>query len=205
MRRLRVSRLVRGSLAAAVATFVALLSHVTAGGVVPSWIGIVVPLAISVPACTLLAGRTLSLPRLSMAVAVSQAMFHSLFVLGTFAPSATAATSAHVHGAGMTMPMEIAAADPVLVGPDAAMWAAHAVAALLTVAALHRGEAATLRLADLAHRVIAWVRRRILIRPVFSPTVPRRMRAGSLPVLPALSVVVAASSRRRGPPVAITA
>lgn len=201
MRRLRVSRLVRGSLAACVATFVALLSHVSAGGAMPGWIGIVVPLIISVPVCVVLAGRSLSAVRLALAVGISQALFHTLFVLGTFAPSSGAATTrGHVHQVGLSMPMG-AATETVVTGADTAMWLAHAVAAIVTVAAVHRGEATGRRLIELARRLLSWVRRRILVSSIFSPPVPRLVRAGVVSVRPALSVVVVASSRRRGPPV----
>lgn len=197
-----MSRLVRGSLAASIATFVALLSHVSGGGAVPSWIGVVVPLVVSVLVCTLLAGRSLSLPRLGIAVVGSQALFHFLFVLGTFSPSAEVATG-HVHHHGGAMTMTMTGSEMTIPSTaGASMWLAHAVAALVTVAALYRGERAVARLRDIALQMVTWVRRRMaaLARPVFF-SVPRRVRAVAVPVLPALSVLVASVSRRRGPPV----
>lgn len=47
--------------------------------------------------CTLLAGRVLSLTRLSIAVVISQALFHVLFVLGTDPGAAGATGHAHDH------------------------------------------------------------------------------------------------------------
>ncbi len=91
----RGTRVARGAAAAAVATFVALLSHVSGGGEVPGILGIVVPLALSFVACTALAGRRTSALRLGLAVAVSQVLFHTLFVLGSYRPGA----EGHVHGA----------------------------------------------------------------------------------------------------------
>lgn len=167
----------------------------------PGWIGIVVPLMISVPVCVVLAGRSLSAVRLGLAVGISQTLFHTLFVLGTFAPSSGVATNrAHVHQVGLSMPMD-AAAETVVTGAGAAMWLAHAIAAIVTVAAVHRGEATGRRLIELARRLLSWVRRRIPTPSIFSPPVPRLVRAGVVSVRPALSVVVVASSRRRGPPV----
>ena len=78
MRRSRASRALRGLIGASIATFVALLSHVAAGGAMPGWVGIALPWLLSVMVCTLLAGRALSLIRLSLAVAASQALFHCL-------------------------------------------------------------------------------------------------------------------------------
>ncbi|CAO1652270.1 hypothetical protein I6E81_02950 [Salinibacterium sp. NG22] len=75
----RATRVLRGGLAALFATCAAALSHVVAGGASPSMFGIGVSLVISVAICTLLAGRTVSIVRLSAAILVSQAMYHTLF------------------------------------------------------------------------------------------------------------------------------
>lgn len=76
-------RLVRGGIAATVATALALVGHVVGGGAVPGWLGIVLPWWLSVTACTVLAGSRFSLPRLSAAILGSQALFHGLFMAGT--------------------------------------------------------------------------------------------------------------------------
>lgn len=76
-------RLVRGGIAATLATAVALIGHVLGGGAVPGWLGIALPWWLSVTACTVLAGARFSLPRLSAAVLGSQALFHGLFMAGT--------------------------------------------------------------------------------------------------------------------------
>src|SRR5699024_1714941 len=57
-------RLVRGGVAATVATALALIGHVAGGGAMPGWLGI-------------------ALPRLSAAILGSQALFHGLFMAGT--------------------------------------------------------------------------------------------------------------------------
>ncbi|MGO1539958.1 MAG: hypothetical protein ACTHW3_11405, partial [Leucobacter sp.] len=64
----RLPHLVRGSSAAAIATFAALFSHVIGGGAMPGLVGIAVPLLLSLMVCILLAGRKLSLTRLSISV-----------------------------------------------------------------------------------------------------------------------------------------
>jgi hypothetical protein len=75
----RALRVLRGSAAAFFATFAAAFSHQFAGGVSPSFFGIAVSLVISVAVCALLAGRTVSLARLTIAILASQAMYHTLF------------------------------------------------------------------------------------------------------------------------------
>ena len=79
--RARHRRTLRGILAAAGATFVALTSHLLGGGAFPTAMGIIVPLALSILVCVLLPGRRLSLARLTISVGVSQALFHLLFSL----------------------------------------------------------------------------------------------------------------------------
>lgn len=197
MSRSRATRVVRASVAATVATFLALVSHVAGGGVMPEWLGIVVPWVLSLAICTILAGRTLSLLRLSVAVLASQALFHTLFVLG--APAAGGLPTGHVHGVGV-----LDLGGDVVASPDAAMWLSHAIAAVLTIAALYRGERAVRRLLSLAEQVLAEARRRLA-------RVAGTIRLGLVAPPRALFVDAAAplllflttSVRRRGPPSAV--
>lgn len=147
----RLSRAVTG---AALSTFVALASHVIAGGAMPSAPGLVVPLLLSTAVCFQLAGKELSLWRLSVAVLVSQWLFHQLFVVGAGGVgvassggvhaghdvgSITVQGSAHSHGgAGMTL--------------------AHIVAAAVTVTALFKAEQLLATLATGASRLNATMR-----------------------------------------------
>lgn len=191
----RGTRVARGAAAAAVATFVALLSHVSGGGEVPGILGIVVPLALSFVACTALAGRRTSAMRLGLAVAVSQVLFHTLFVLGSYRPGA----EGHVHGAVPTA--ATGGAMPHVMTTDAGMWAWHAVAALVTTVALHRGERTLAALRELAQRSIAWVRARArIIAAIFGPAPLRRVSAEVVAVVRPVSALIVASARRRGPP-----
>lgn len=189
----RGTRVARGAAAASVATFVALLSHVSGGGEVPGILGIVVPLALSFVACTALAGRRTSALRLGLAVAVSQVLFHTLFVLGSYRPGA----AGHVHGAAAAT----TEAMPHVMTTDAGMWAWHAVAALVTTVALHRGERTLAALRELARRSIAWVRARArIVVAGLAPVPMRRVSPEVVAVVRPVSALIVASARRRGPP-----
>ncbi|WP_298861274.1 hypothetical protein [Microbacterium sp.] len=160
MRPSRRTPLLRGFIAAGVATFVALASHVFSGGGMPGMLGIAVPWLLSLMVCTLLAGRRLSLLRLGASVLVSQLLFHGLFVLGSITPRGVIAP--HVHEA-----LPIVLSDtPVLVPQDAGMWIGHGIAAIVTISLLHRGELALHALLAVARAVAAWFSRAV---PVLLP------------------------------------
>lgn len=166
----RQVRVVRGVAAAAVATFVALFSHMIGGGEVPSLLGVLVPLVASMWPAVFLAGRRLSLWRLSMTVAISQALFHFLFVLGAVPSSAAPLTSqGHAgHGAMMVSPVVALSSSPAAVGAhsDPLMWLSHGVAALVTIVLLYRGERTLIRLRELATQMVEWLRTRFVLVPV---------------------------------------
>lgn len=162
----------------------------------PGPLGILVPWVFSFMICVLLAGRSLSLVRLGISVAVSQFLFHTLFVLGTITPSAV--STPHVHGAPLVLPP--ATGIPEAVTADASMWLGHALAALLTVAALHRGERLILLVRDLAVQLVQWLRRRVdhaLILPVLRVTA--RLR-GRFDIARVVDLVLLATLRGRAPP-----
>ncbi len=196
-----VRRVARGSAAAAVSTFVALLSHVAAGGAPPAPIGVVVPLVLSVAVCSVLAGRRLSLPRLSASVVASQALFHSLFTVG--AASGVTATAAaisaprHAHALTLVSTGDHAHTD------GAGMWAAHLAAAVITIVALRRGDRALSRLREVG-RVA--VRRLAVDRIVragrIRPIAVRRQRstASVLAPSPVHRLIGSTAHARRGPP-----
>ncbi|MGO2658298.1 hypothetical protein [Mycetocola reblochoni] len=200
MRSSRLSRTVRGSVAAGVATFVALMSHVGAGGAVPGAGGIAVPLVLSVVVCVLLSGRRLSLPRLSVSVGVSQLLFHTLFVLGstgTVAGAGHSGHAAHALGGVVLHPDALPVSADAL--PALAMWLSHAAAAALTVLALHRGERAWLRLVDGVRLVAVRVVRSldvhvaVAVRPRVSAVVGAHPR-------PLIERVPVSAISHRGPP-----
>ncbi|MFJ4224616.1 hypothetical protein [Microbacterium sp. NPDC089695] len=192
----RKPAVVRGLVASSVAIFVALAGHVSGGGAMPGALGILVPWMLSFAACVLLAGRRLSLIRLALSVGVSQFLFHTLFVLGTITPSGAAAP--HVHGAPLVLPAVAGATGAVVA--DGGMWVGHLIAALVTVAALHRGERLALALYALAAQAVRWVRRRVdvvLTRPAL-PRVgaPRAVCA----LVPSAGSALLATLRGRAPP-----
>lgn len=153
----RKPAVVRGFAAASLATFAALAGHVTGGGQMPGSIGILIPWVLSFMVCVLLAGRKLSVIRLSLSVAISQFLFHVLFVLGTIQPSGQAV--GHVHGAPLVLPAAIGMTEAV--AADGLMWVGHLMAALVTVVVAYRGERMLLALRALAVQVARWVRRRV--------------------------------------------
>lgn len=160
----RKPALLRAFAAATFATHIALLSHVLAGGELPGLLGIVAPWLLSLMVCVLLAGRKLSLIRLSVSVVVSQLLFHSLFVLGSFDLTTSVA---HVHGA--QLPLVVPGMTDALVA-DGVMWVGHALAAAITVATLYRAEVLLLALRRILVRAAHWVRRKLRLP---APSFPR--------------------------------
>lgn len=200
----RLPHLVRGSSAAGIATFAALFSHVVGGGAMPGPLGIAVPLLLSLMVCILLAGRKLSLARLSVSVVASQTLFHTLFVLGTPMTGAAgqADMSAGHHGHGMMQMPVVSEQTITLVHGDATMWVSHFIGAAVTVFFLYRGEQAIHRLRALAEQFVAWVRHRLVV-PLRLPvaTAPARVLvAVETSGWSVLSQLHASTLSRRGPP-----
>lgn len=190
---------------ATVATFAALVSHVAAGGDLPGWAGVSAPWMLAVAVSTLLAGRSLSRARLAVSVVVSQLLFHTLFVMG--APSASPTSTmmhGHAHGAPPAMPT-MPAMDPMIgaLCADPSMWVGHAVAALVTIATLYRGERAARAMLALARDLRAWARR-TMARGVIVHARPRRPHTPRAERAPfARSAMYLSVLRRRGPPLSI--
>ena len=201
MRQSRAPRVARGAVAASVATFAALMSHVSAGGAIPGWLGVAVPWILSVMVCTVLAGRRLSALKLTIAVVASQLLFHTLFVLGAVPTRAPASMpGAHSH-ALVTDPVSDAAAT--MVHTDTTMWFMHGFAAVVTVAALYRGERAILRVRALTAEWVAWVRQqfvRAIPVPFLFPFA--RVATDTSPGWHVASAPQLTLLRRRGPPLA---
>lgn len=193
MRPSRRIPLLRGFVGASFATFIALASHVWVGGGMPGMLGIAVPWLLSLTVCTLLAGRSLSLLRMSASVLASQLLFHVLFVLGTITP--TGGLAPHVHGSA---PLSLAAAAP-LVPADAGMWIAHGAAAVLTIAMLHRGELLVRMLLTVASDLAAWLGRIVPVAILVALDVPAQRR-WAVVTAPAPRDPRRARIHRRGPP-----
>ena len=210
----RWARVVRGGVAATISVFVALCSHLLAGGDAPGLPGILLCLAFAGMICIALAGRRLSTPKLAVAVGVSQFLFHGVFGMLGAAPtspstaafsSGTTSMSGHsMHMGALPMPglptggslsNAAAAADSGMAMP-AWMWFAHAIAAIITVLALRFGERAFWQLVALAR---PWVRMPL----AFARPVVAHLPSVSIPVLDAMlppRLVVLSPRRHRGPP-----
>lgn len=136
------------------AMLVAALSHMVAGGNTPSFLALVATTVVALPLAVLLAGRSFTLVRTLVAVSTTQALFHWIFVfVGTPNPNASGAPlPAHAEHFGMAaefVPMLSAEAGSAL-----AMWFAHALAALMTVWLLRRGEQSLILLQRVLLRAI---------------------------------------------------
>lgn len=221
-------RVLRGGMAASIATLVALGGHLVGGGAMPSWLGVFLPWWLAVAACTVLAGSRFSLPRMGLAVLSSQALFHGLFTAGTPGdPSITlvAPPGSHLgHGAhtapggavSMTAPPHtghggdgvMTAADHALHGShsDLQMLLWHLAAAVVTTLLLQRGEDLLLRCAALVGSVL-----NMLGRPPHAVALPSLVLPGpSRPVpesapLRHVRRAVLSPQRRRGPPLVLAA
>lgn len=193
----RAQRVGRGAAAASLATFVATVSHASVDAEMPPVLNIALALCLAAPVCVLLAGRSLSWWRLSIAVVLSQALFHSLLVLDLQGGRAAAGSGHHGSAAAVLD----AAAAPHLPAAHAAhspwMWAAHALAAVVTVVALGRGEQAV---QVVVRFLVAVVR---ALRP-FAGLVPETPGTTTAPEPPLLTTAMTVLSpmRHRGPPLA---
>ncbi|MDF2442863.1 MAG: hypothetical protein JWR01_1066 [Subtercola sp.] len=179
----RPARVLRGLVAAFFAVFVAALSHVAGGGGAPGAVGTALALAFSSVVCVALAGRSLSVVRLSISVVSSQVILHTLFAVGASGGGtgggATVTMSTMQHHGDVLLTVSGAAGGvaaggggPMLLGALAAqlcsgMWIAHLAAALVTILALRRGESAFWGLVS-----VAGLRFRRLFRPFFVEPTP---------------------------------
>lgn len=197
----------RGASAALLSTGVALASHVLAGAAMPGALGIAVPLLFATSVCIVLAGKHLSAVRLGISVAVSQGIFHTLFVLGSV-PAGAAVTpvttvgghAGHLGHEGAALASTVASTVSHTHHDPGWMWLAHAAAAAGTTCALHRGERLLARLVSLASRALARVLPRDATVVVLAARPVRKVV-----VEPAPTPVRALSARtgpvgRRGPP-----
>jgi len=203
----RWPRVLRGTATAVAAVLAAAFSHVAAGAAAPGTLGVLLALVLGVPTCVALAGRALSTPRLVVGVGVSQLALHALFGVGAAGGSAVEASAGpggavggaagHVHG-GLVLQLADPASALVRVDPaDAGMTASHALAAVLTIAAVRRGEAALLHLAALARGLVT-AGGLLTWRP--RPTGPRLRPSPEPRTRPAVALL-RHDLPRRGPPV----
>ncbi|ROS51574.1 hypothetical protein [Frigoribacterium sp. PhB24] len=184
----RAERFARGWVIAGASTLVAAFSHVAGGGMQPGALGVVLALAVAVPVSIALAGVHLSTVRLAVAVALSQVAFHLLFSLGASDGGGASASGGH-HSALVISTIADGAVSggvgPAMVMGGPAMWLAHALAAVITVVALRRGEGA------------AWALVRLAVRGL---GVARLLTAGHLPEAPVVRRPPTSGGVRPRPP-----
>ncbi len=193
----RKPAVIRGFAAATLSIFIALAGHVTGGGEMPGPLGLLAPWLLSLMLCVLLAGRKLSLIRLGLSVGASQLLFHTLFVLGTITPSKT--PRPHVHGMPQALP-EASGVLPEVVAADGSMWVGHAVAAALTIAALHWGERLVLAIRDLAAQAVRWLHRRAVAVVVAPSPETKPALWGAFDIVRPADAPHLATLRGRAPP-----
>jgi len=193
----RAQRVARGAAAAALATFVATVSHSSVSAQMPPVLNIALALCLATPVCVLLVGRTLSWGRLSVAVALSQALFHALLTLDLQGGAVFEGGGHHGSHALLLDAAAPVSATVMHTAHSPWMWTAHAVAAVITILALGRGEQAA---RAIAHFFVAALR---ALRPV-RPPLPGASAVRVVPVSPvrATALTVLSSMRHRGPPLA---
>jgi hypothetical protein len=200
----RWARLSRGWFAALFATALAATSHVLAGGAGPSLLALVLAVTFSGFVCVSLTAKALSPIRLAIAVGASQFAFHSFFgAIGGGAPVTPAdpATSVGAHSHLVVFLIE-GSASTAMAGhhTNAAMWAGHAIAAILTIVILRHGEKAFWALIDLAALAIRSLF--VFVPPTVSstpPVVTGRIIVGA--ITPRILILLRTSLLYRGPPV----
>jgi hypothetical protein len=199
----RTHRLARGTVAAAIATLVAALSHTAGGGTFPSAPLVALAFVTSVGWSTAVVGRRFSWPRVSAAVVASQALFHGTFaLLGAGGARVVAETARHSAHTGSTT-LTVLPGGSGHAHDGAGMLAAHAVAAVVTIVALRIADRSSLATAALA-RVVRSLLPTLSAPVTFDPRIPR-VRANGTGFRPAPVAVMLTGLRRRGPPVLIVA
>jgi hypothetical protein len=155
-----------------------------------------------------LSGRTLSTLRLSVAVLVSQLIFHGLFAFGSAGGALTTsgAATAHAHQTvGVAVLAPSAAATGTMSGDQHGlmMTLAHVIAAVVTVVALRFGERAFWGLFATAAVALKSLVRVIVLAPI--PGIPRTIVPAATSLRPRDLLILLSPMRHRGPPVCVVA
>lgn len=187
----RQLRLLRGTAASSVATIIAAVSHTIGGGAPPHPLLVLALSVFLTPLAALVVGRRLNLLGLSAAVAMSQTIFHVLFVALNATATGTG-TAGHAHHL-VASPSPLPLTPITTVSADTGMLGAHIIAALVTTAMLWRGERMLLAIAD-------WVRAALRRRmPQIAAEWPMPTSRSEV-VVRAAHLPLAHDISRRGPP-----
>jgi len=193
-------RLLRGSSTAVLAVVVAAFSHVAGGGAAPGVLGVGLALVFAVPLGVVLAGKTVSLVRLSIAVVFAQAAFHLLFSLGGGTAGVSATGGGHHDHAALMLSAEGTSGSAGM-HHGSSMWLAHGVAAVVTVFGIWFGERAFWGLVELARTGVTGVVVAVALASATAPVVVRQHVAAVARLVPHDLGVARATQPRRGPPV----
>ncbi len=184
---------------------IAALSHAL-GGEEVTVSAIAATAILALPLCVALAGRIGSLWRLSVAVISSQFVYHWSFSSIGIGSSSTAnpgqgglASPPDPHAAHLEA---LRAFTPELVSTGAlniAMWLSHAIAAILTIALLYRGERAFLEVLRLVSQALPFS----LPEAAAIPSRPRLPRPET-DAQPRLRLIVGTGVSYRGPPAIVS-
>jgi hypothetical protein len=192
----RWARFARGWIAALFSTLVAAGSHTAAGGGSPSALALVVALAFAGVTCVALTGTRVSLPRVTVSVAVSQLAFHSFFSTISAPPGGAGMPGGHEHAHAAALALgDIPPA--VSHHTDGWMWLGHAVAAVLTIVALRYGEGAFWHLGSIARMFVRVV---LAAVPSIAPLPRNRPVSDGPRFVPSFCAFVRSSLGLRGPP-----
>lgn len=209
----RWARVARGTAAAAFATFAAALSHTLGGATVPSAFVVVVGFTFAMLVCVGLAGRRINRIGVAASVLVSQLAYHFLFSVASgsaaasVVPQAGASSALHQHDAVIQMQVtttgaSAGSASGAHMHGGSAMWVAHVLAAIVTVAAVLYAE-------RWMRAAVTALHRRVL--PVFAIVAlslipsPRRVRWARVNSFPRRMGVILLHLRHRGPPMVFAA
>lgn len=212
----RHRKLIRGVLSACFALFMGLCFHLLGGGhLPPAPVVLLLPLALSVLVCTLLAGSRKSLTRLIAGVAPSQIAFHAFLTAAEQSPHHPAQNVsglAHSHAShlgasasellptGAPVHTHVLAPDYLSLLPaETQMLLSHLLATIITVAVFYRYELVFERIgACLTH---LWSRFVILLRVLNPLGYPRTSPLGAVQLPQALPAITLNPHLLRGPPV----
>lgn len=203
----RWARFALGWATAIVSTVGAALSHVAAGGGHPPYAAIAIAVAFSGMACVWLTGRRFSRFRLTIAVGISQSLYHGFFALfGTDAGGSlpgSGATYGHAHVTLLAPLGDAPASFPA--SADAAMFFGHSITGIATLLLMLYGEHVARGIAEAAVPVAASLWRVVAL---WRAGRQWRPRAAAVPAacrteLPPDLVALIGRLRHRGPPLMV--
>lgn len=188
----------RASVLAVVVVYVAVLGHLTGGGMAPDLPAVALALGLSWPVCWQLTAVRRGFPAILAALTLAQPVLHVILEFGGALLAGFAGRTAAGHHETVAVTGDVAA--PVGSG-TVAMLSCHAVAAVLSAVVLARGERALAGALSAGRRIAAWVVSLVGAldcAPVPTVTAIAAPDVRDLPVPQSISLP--ARHGRRGPP-----